>query len=56
MDTGPDGHNRCGYIDGEAERFNNTVICNQPMIGRFVQLEMLQKECLHFHEVEVHGY
>ena len=53
MDNG--GDNRCGYINGVAQQSDNLVTCNQPMLGRFVQLQMNHTHVFHLHEVEVHG-
>lgn len=53
-----DQANRCGYIDGEAEQFDNWINCSQPMRGQFSQLQMFLTESfyLQMYEVEVHGY
>lgn len=53
MDT---GSNRCGYIDGYAQEFDNLVTCERLLSGRYVQLQMLDTNPLHLHEVEVYGY
>ena len=53
MDT---GDNRCGYIDGFAQQFDNLVTCNQPMVGQYVQLQILDTSMLSLLEVGVHGY
>lgn len=50
------GDNICAYAGGIANQFDNLLTCSEPMIGRFVQLQMLNRaECLHFYEVKVHG-
>lgn len=50
-----DGENRCGYLDGEAEQFNNLITCDEAIVGRFVQLQLLANTSFHIYEVDVHG-
>jgi len=54
MHNGAD--NECGFIAGIAQQFDNLVWCSQPMIGRFVQLQVIDTNHFNLYEVEVYGY
>ena len=54
MHNGAD--NECGFIAGIAQQFNNLVTCSRPMIGQFVQLQMIGTDYLNLYEVEVYGF
>ena len=49
------GDNTCGYVE-TPEVLNNTVICQQPLVGRYVQIQSMSYTFLHLYEVEVQGF
>lgn len=56
LETIPDQRSICIELEGNMLPIYQLLVCDQPMVGRYVQLQLMATTVLNFYEIEVHGY
>jgi len=54
--TGSNREVLCKYVDGYLNQYYTLITCDQPISGRFVQIQFNAITAVNLHEVEVQGY
>ena len=50
------GDNECARWTGSLNSYDNLISCSSVINGRYVQIQLMTYDYLHFYEVEVHGF
>ena len=46
---------KCAYTAGILNQYENNIVCDKPLKGQYVQIQINETEYLHMYEVDVYG-
>lgn len=50
-----DESNLCNRYPGQLNQYYTLIVCNRPISGQFVQLQLIINTYMNLYEIEVHG-